>query len=109
MTDLASVGEDAREASRDLALLSTAAKNAILAAMADALRDRAPEILEANANDVDAAVVDGRDASLVDRLTLTPERLADISSGVMKVVELQDPVGVVEEARSLPNGLEIGR
>ena len=109
MTDLASVGEDAREASRDLALLSTAAKNAILAAMADALRDRAPEILEANANDVDAAVVDGRDASLVDRLTLTPERLADISSGVMKVVELQDPVGVVEEARRLPNGLEIGR
>ncbi len=109
VTDLASVGEDAREASHDLALLSTAAKDAILVAMADALHDRAPEILEANAKDVDAAVVAGRDASLVDRLTLTPERLVDISSAVMKVVELQDPVGVVEEARRLPNGLEIGR
>ena len=57
VTDLASVGEDAREASYDLALLSTAAKDAILVAMADGLGDRAPEILEANAKDVDAAVV----------------------------------------------------
>ena len=109
VTELALIGAAAREASHDLALLSTSAKDAILVAMADALQARAPEILEANLQDVDAALVDGRDASLVDRLTLTPERLADISSAVMDVVRLQDPVGVVEDARRLPNGLEVGR
>ncbi len=107
--DLSAIGAAAREASRVLATLPTSAKNDILKAMAEALLARADEILAANQLDVRAARDAGMTDALIDRLTLTPERLADISAAVQIVVGLVDPVGSVEDARRLDNGLEVGR
>ena len=107
--DLSAIGAAAREAGRVLAMLPTCAKNDILNAMAEALPARADEILAANQVDVRAARDAGMTDALIDRLTLTPERLADISASVQTVVGLEDPVGSVEDARRLGNGLEIGR
>lgn len=107
--NLAAIGAAAREAARVLATLSTGSKNEILSAMAEALTARSDEILEANQLDVRAARGAGMSDAMIDRLTLTPERLADISSAVGTVIGLADPVGSVEDARRVANGLEVGR
>lgn len=107
--DLAAIGAAAREAARVLATLSTGAKNEILSAMAEALTAHSDEILEANQLDVLAGREAGMSDALIDRLTLTPERLADIASAVGTVIGLADPVGSVEDARRVGNGLEVGR
>ena len=107
--DLAAIGAAAREAARALATLSTGAKNDILSAIAEGLTAHTDEILAANQGDVRAAREAGMTESLIDRLTLTPERIADIASAVGTVIGLADPVGSVEDARRLANGLEVGR
>lgn len=107
--DLAAIGAAAREAARELATLPTGAKNEILSAIANALTAHSDEILKANQLDVLAGREAGMSDALIDRLTLTPERLADISSAVGTVIGLADPVGSVEDARRVGNGLEVGR
>ncbi|MCY3958148.1 MAG: glutamate-5-semialdehyde dehydrogenase [Chloroflexi bacterium] len=107
--DLPAIGAAAREAARLLATLSTGAKNEILFAMAEALTARSDEILDANQVDIRAAREAGITDAMIDRLTLTPERLADIASSVGTVIGLADPVGSVEDARRVGNGLEVGR
>ena len=107
--DLSALGAAAREAARVLATLPTGVKNDILTAMAEALTARSDEILDANQVDVRAARDAGMTDALIDRLTLTPERLADIASAVGTVIGLADPVGSVEDARRVGNGLEVGR
>lgn len=109
VVDLAATGTAAREAARNLAILPTGVKNEILAAIAEALTAQTDRILEANRIDVRAAREAGMTDALIDRLTLTPERLADIASAVGTVVGLEDPVGSVEDARRLGNGLEVAR
>ena len=107
--DLAAIGAGGREAARGLATLSTGAKNDILAAIAEGLTANTDEILAANQVDIRAAREAGITEALIDRLTLTRERLADIASAVGTVIGLADPVGSVEDARRLGNGLEVGR
>lgn len=97
----------AREAAADLAPLSREAKDAALVAMADALELRAVEIASANASDVERAHVEGQPEAMVERLTLTPERISEIADAVRDIVELPDPVGEVVRGNSLPNGLEL--
>lgn len=94
-------------AARSLALLTTAEKNAVLAAAADAVLAAQEDILEANAADIDAARAAGTEESLLDRLRLTPERVAGIASGLRQVAELPDPIGEVLRGSTLPNGLEL--
>ena len=65
------------------------------------------EVLAANQRDVDRAVEAGTAEGLVDRLTLTPERLAAIADALRDVAELPDPVGEVLRGYTLPNGLEV--
>ncbi|MEC4014829.1 gamma-glutamyl-phosphate reductase, partial [Streptomyces sp. H27-D2] len=72
----------AKAAAADLAPLPRAAKDAALSAIADALEARTPEIVAANAEDVERARAAGAGESIVDRLTLTPERVAAIASDV---------------------------
>ncbi len=107
--DLTAIGAAARDAARVLATLPTGVKNDILDSMAGGLTAQTDEILAANQVDVDAAREAGMTDALIDRLTLTPERIADIASAVGTVVGLADPVGSVEDARRLKNGLEVGR
>ena len=104
---VAEVCAQAKEASRTLATLEIAVKDAALEAMAQALENRAPEILEANARDLEAGRESGLDASLLDRLTLNEERLAAIAGDVRKIASLPDPVGETIEGWRLPNGLDV--
>ncbi len=107
--NLGAIGSAARDASRGLGQLSTTKKNEVLAAIAAALRTQNVTILKANALDVEAAKAKGLDPSIIDRLTLSRERLEGIAAAVDMAEALPDPVGAVDDARRLPNGLEIGR
>ena len=99
----------AREASLALATLDTATKDAALEAIASALEDRAPEILEANARDMQAGSDDGLSAALMDRLELDDARLKGIASDVRTIAALPDPVGETIEGHRLDNGLDVRR
>ena len=93
MTQLQQQGAAAKAAARVLAIAGTAKKNAALLAMADILMARQDEWLAANAQDVAAAKAAGMRPALLDRLTLTPGRVADIVEGVRQVAALPDPTG----------------
>ncbi|MGV9311464.1 glutamate-5-semialdehyde dehydrogenase [Streptomyces sp. NPDC003691] len=97
----------ARSAAEQLAPLPRAAKDAALLAVADALEARTDEIVRANAEDVARARESGTGESIVDRLTLTPERVRAIAADVRDVVALPDPVGEVVRGSTLPNGLDL--
>jgi glutamate-5-semialdehyde dehydrogenase len=97
----------ARNASRVLATLGSDVKNAALDAIAAALVARAPEILEANARDLDAGRENALSDALLDRLALTEGRIADMAAGVRKIAALADPVGEVIDGFRLPNGLDV--
>ncbi|MEU8569841.1 glutamate-5-semialdehyde dehydrogenase [Streptomyces pathocidini] len=97
----------ARAAAADLAPLPRSAKDDALLAMADALEVRTKEIVEANAEDVARARAAGTAESIVDRLTLTPERVRAIAADVRDVVALPDPVGEVVRGFTLPNGIDL--
>jgi glutamate-5-semialdehyde dehydrogenase len=105
--DVYDVATRAREAAAELATRSRADKDAALHAMAQALGDATEEILAANARDVangrEAGMADG----LIDRLTLTGERVAAMAQGLRDVAALPDPVGEVLRGYTQPNGLEI--
>ncbi len=109
MEQARAIGGRARAAARRLAASDAAARTAALRAMADALRKRADAILRENAADVAAARQAGLAAALVDRLTLTPERIAKMAGSVEEVAALHDPVGEIIEGYVRPNGLEIQR
>ncbi|MFD8278236.1 glutamate-5-semialdehyde dehydrogenase [Streptomyces solisilvae] len=96
-----------RAAAADLAPLPRAVKDDALLAMADALEVRTKEIVEANAADVERAREAGTSDAIVDRLTLTPERVRAIASDVRDVVALPDPVGEVVRGSTLPNGIDL--
>ena len=109
-TTAASVSDicaQAKAASRGLATLDTATKNRALEAIADALEERAAEILEANERDMEAGREAGLTSALLDRLQLTEERLATIARDVRDIAALPDPVGDVVEERTLPNGIRL--
>ncbi|MEU7822014.1 glutamate-5-semialdehyde dehydrogenase [Catellatospora sp. NPDC049133] len=97
----------ARTAAQVLATASRKAKDAGLAAMADALAARTPEILEANGLDVAAAREQGTPESTVDRLALSESRLAGMADGLRQIAGLPDPVGEVVRGGTLPNGLQV--
>jgi glutamate-5-semialdehyde dehydrogenase len=103
------LGRRAKAASRRLATASTAEKDGALHAAAALLLERAPEILEANAADLEAARAAGMDASPLDRLRLTDARLESMARGLRQVAALPDPVGEVLDGSRRPNGLEIRR
>ncbi len=106
---VAEVCARAKAASRDLARLDSATKNAALGAMADALEQRSHEILEANKRDMEAGQEAGLHSGLLDRLKLTEERLAGIASDVRTIAALPDPVGETIEGHRLDNGLDVRR
>ncbi|HZG06376.1 MAG TPA: glutamate-5-semialdehyde dehydrogenase [Streptomyces sp.] len=97
----------AKEAATVLAPLPRTARDGALLAIADALVARTEEIVAANAGDVAKARAAGTPDAIIDRLTLTPERIAAIASDVRDVVALPDPVGEVVRGSTLPNGLEL--
>ena len=101
------VAAKAREASYELAVAPRSVKDAALHAMADALLKRSDEVLEANAADIARAEASGSPANIIDRLTLTPERLDGIAAALRELAALPDPVGDVVRGSTLANGLEL--
>ncbi len=104
VTDLALA---AKAAARKLATLDSAVKDRALIAIADALEARVGEILEANARDLEAGREAGISAALMDRLTLTEERVRGIADGARAIAALPDPVGEVVSGGRLANGLDV--
>ena len=104
MTQLA---KQAKAASRELAKLSTAEKNACLLAMATALEQNAPAIKEANALDMDFGARHNLSAAMLDRLKLDDKRIANMARGLREVAVLPDPVGRILDERTRPNGLKL--
>ena len=100
-------GRRARAAARQLARATTEQKNRGLLAMADELVAATDEILLANSKDVEKAKADGLSAAMIDRLTLTPKRLAAMADGVRQVAALPDPVGGIIRQWTRPDDLEI--
>ncbi len=105
--EMREMGRRARAASRALARADTAAKDRALRAIARALRQRAAEILEANARDVAQARSAGRDGAFVDRLTL--QSVEPMAEGLEAVAALADPVGQVTGRVTRPSGIEVAR
>ena len=103
------VARAARAAQRPLAGATTELKDRALEAMARTLRDRAPDVLAANAADVERARAAGMREGLVDRLALSPTRLEAVAGALEELTTLPDPVGQVVDGRRLPNGLEVRR
>ncbi|WP_203338043.1 glutamate-5-semialdehyde dehydrogenase [Nocardioides limicola] len=105
--DVRVVAERAREASHLLAVATRATKDAALEAMAEALIAAEAAILTANAEDIARAEAGGTPANIIDRLRLTPDRLAAMAQGLRDVAGLPDPVGEVVRGSTLANGLEL--
>jgi glutamate-5-semialdehyde dehydrogenase len=103
------MGRRALDAARELALASTEAKNEALERMAARIELSAEKIIEANRQDLEAALSKGRDAAFLDRLRLDGLRVAAMARGLREVATLADPVGQVMTRWTRPNGLEISR
>lgn len=99
--------ERSRQAAHELAQVSTAGKNAALLRIADDLVAHSADVIAANKHDVDRARHNKVDESIIDRLTLNEQRIADIAQAVRDVSELPDPVGSEVRSYTAPNGLKI--
>jgi len=104
MTELA---RQSKAASRSLAKLTTAEKNACLLAMAEALERGGGSIKEANARDMAAGAQSGLSTAMLDRLKLDDKRIAGMAKGLRDVAALPDPVGRILDSRTRPNGLKL--
>ncbi len=109
MTDLAQMGQAAKQASRQLTVLSTAQKNRALAAIADELESQIQVILEVNKQDLEDARADGATDAILDRIKLNEDRVGALAGDTRKIIELPDPVGTVMDERTLPNGMRLSK
>jgi glutamate-5-semialdehyde dehydrogenase len=107
--ELLAKGELAKKAAVRLGTVSTAQKDQALLAMAMALEDQKESILQANEQDVSMAKKQGMSTALLDRLTLTSDRIKDMAEGLRAIVALEDPVGQVEGMWKGAQDIEIGR
>jgi glutamate-5-semialdehyde dehydrogenase len=104
---VAEAARRARTAANALVTATRAVKDRALLAMADALVAGTAEVLQGNDADVAAARAAGTAAALVDRLALSPDRIAGMADGLRQTAALPDPVGEVVRGSTLPNGLEL--
>jgi len=107
--ELQTLGRQAKAAARQLMRLTSDQKNQALKIIAETIMEREPGILGANDQDLDAGAEMGLSESLLDRLKLSPQRLAGIANDALKVAQLPDPVGEEFESRVLGNGLRISK
>lgn len=103
------IARKAREASRQLMIVSPKKKNAVLATMADLLVTRKEDITAANQQDLLQAQKMDLSSAMIDRLTLTGKRIRSVIAGLRTVIRLPDPVGEVLKDYTRPNGLKISK
>lgn len=105
--ELTELGKQAKEAARFLATAGTDQKNLALRAMADALIVRTAELLDANRLDLADGEKNGLSRAMLDRLSLTEQRILAMADGMRQVAALPDPVGRVLDETVRPNGLRL--
>lgn len=103
------IAKAAKDAYFELSTVSTAQKNKALALMAEGLVANTGAILEANRLDMEAAQEKGLADSLLDRLLLTEKNIQAMAQGVLQVMALPDPVGEMDDFRTLPSGITLGK
>jgi glutamate-5-semialdehyde dehydrogenase len=107
MSDVREIAQDAKKASRLLALASCDARNGALLSISGRIWDSRAEILRANAEDVAGARAAGLSEAMVDRLLLNEARLGGVVKDLRSLVDLPDPVGEIFDESTMPNGLKI--
>ena len=105
---ISGLGQNAKDAAKELLTATTEQKNDALRASAAALRESKDALLAANKADVDS-VADSRPESFIDRLRLTDERVEAMASALEQIADLPDPVGRLLSTTKRPNGLTIER
>lgn len=108
MITIEHMGEKARKASQYLAKMGAEQRNTALSAVAQALLDNKEELKKANAEDLENAHANGMKPAMIDRLTLTDERIAGMADGLLQLAALEDPIGEITSMKTRPNGLVIG-
>jgi glutamate-5-semialdehyde dehydrogenase len=103
------IGRQARAAARLMAQADTAAKNAALEAIAQAILDSKAALQEANARDIERARNDGLNEASIDRLTLSDKVIAGMVEGLREIALLNDPVGEIEDMSFRPSGIQVGK
>ena len=109
MISLEELGRKAKKASREMNRLGVTEKNKGLEAVAEALDAGCDRLLRENCLDVEKAKESGMKESLVDRLTLTEQRIRGMAEGIRQIVALADPVGEVVSMKTTPLGMQIGQ
>lgn len=109
MIDLNQIGKNARESAVFMNNVATADKNRALNAMAEAIETDSKRILAANQTDMAQAAQQNYPKAMLDRLLLTPQRLADMTASIRMIAELADPVGEVEKMWRNHDQLLIGK
>lgn len=107
--ELVQIGMAAKQAAAEMNRLSVKEKNTGLSSVAEELIRCSQEILQANEIDIREAKKAGMKESLIDRLSLSRERIERMAEGLRQVVGLEDPVGEVISMKTLPNGLQVGQ
>ena len=107
--DVELLAMQAAAASKQLAQCSGEARDAALTAMAQALRATCGDIIQANEQDMDAARQCGTNEALLDRLMLDEARVEAMACALEELRDLPDPLGRIQDARTLPNGLKLER
>ena len=107
MNSMQQLGQRAKKASFEISSLTTQQKNDVLKEISNILIEDTDEILKQNEIDIQNAKSNGISDVMVDRLLLTEERIKSISKAIDKVIQLEDPVGVVLGGGKQPNGLNI--
>ena len=104
---LKQIGTQAKEAAAEIAVLSTDKKNQILQTMADELLKNSKKILDANKIDLKNSKDLDLTPALIDRLSLSEERINGMANGLLKIIPLEDPVGNITESWNTDEGLHI--
>jgi len=106
MTDL---GIAARAAASEMASVSTAQKNQALIATAQVIEERREQLVAANALDMEKGRANGLEDAMLDRLALTPARIETMIEGLRQVAGLPDPVGIINDLKYMPSGIQVGK
>lgn len=103
------VGRQARRAARAVAAANTGQKNLALFSIADEITAQSESLVNENAKDLAAGRERGLDAALLDRLELTPARIADMADGLRQIASLPDPIGEISDMAYRPSGIQVGK
>lgn len=106
---MSELGRAARAAAAEMGAVSTASKNSALIATAEILDQRRDVLVEANQKDLENGKANGLEPAMLDRLELTAGRIDTMIEGLKQVAGLSDPIGVINDLKYMPSGIQVGK